>query len=68
VHAAEAEYFAGIIEELAALEAGGAGGQPRIMLVEGEAGIGKSSLVSHFASEHPDACGCNGAQTLGSGP
>ena len=31
-------------------------GRPRIVLVEGDAGIGKSSLLSRFISEHPDAC------------
>jgi AAA ATPase domain len=59
VHTDEVEYFVGRTEELAALEAAMRAvraGQPRAVLVEGEAGVGKSSLVSHFAAEHPDAC------------
>lgn len=59
VHTDEVEHFVGRTEELAALEAAMRAvraGQPRAVLVEGEAGVGKSSLVSHFAAEHPDAC------------
>ena len=59
MHTDEVEYFVGRTQELAALEAAMRAvraGQPRVVLVEGEAGVGKSSLVSRFASEHPDAC------------
>jgi hypothetical protein len=31
-------------------------GRPRVVLVEGEAGIGKSSLLSRFVSGHRDVC------------
>jgi DNA-binding CsgD family transcriptional regulator len=31
-------------------------GQPRVVLVEGEAGIGKSSLLSRFVSQQRDIC------------
>lgn len=59
MHTDDVEYFVGRTEELAAFEAAlraVQAGQPRVVLVEGEAGVGKSSLVSHFASQHPDAC------------
>ena len=45
--------FVGRSGELAALEAAAAaarGGQPQVMLIEGEAGAGKSSLLARFAS------------------
>src|ERR1700734_2852734 len=31
-------------------------GHPRFVLVEGEAGIGKSSLLSRFTAAHPETC------------
>lgn len=31
-------------------------GRPRVVLVEGAAGMGKSSLLSRFVSEHRDIC------------
>jgi DNA-binding SARP family transcriptional activator/tetratricopeptide (TPR) repeat protein len=55
---AAAEMFVGRAEELAALEAAAAmarAGQPAVVLVEGEAGIGKSTLLSRFASGLTDA-------------
>ena len=45
--------FVGRADELAMLEAAAAaarGGHPKVVLVEGEAGIGKSSLLARFAS------------------
>ena len=50
--------FVGRAGELAILDAEmqtAKAGQPRFVLVEGEAGIGKSSLLSHFAAAHPEA-------------
>jgi hypothetical protein len=50
--------FVGRADELAVLEAAAEGarrGHPRVMLVEGEAGIGKSSLLAQFASRLADA-------------
>ena len=51
--AAGQEVFVGRAGELAMLEAAAAAarrGQPRVVLVEGEAGVGKSSLLARFAS------------------
>ena len=50
--------FVGRVDELAALEAAAAaarGGHPKVVLVEGEGGIGKSSLLARFASGLGDA-------------
>ena len=50
--------FVGRADELAVLEAAAAaarGGHPKVVLVEGEAGIGKSSLLAQFASGLADA-------------
>jgi DNA-binding SARP family transcriptional activator len=52
------EVFVGRPEELAALDAAAAAaraGRPAVVLVEGEAGIGKSTLLSRFASGLTDA-------------
>jgi len=46
--------FVGRTDELGALatELGRAeGGEPRVVLIEGEAGVGKSSLLSRFVSQ-----------------
>ncbi len=51
--AADAGVFVGRVGELARLEAAAAAarrGQPKVVLVEGEGGIGKSSLLARFAS------------------
>src|ERR1035437_9457775 len=53
------EHFAGRTDELAMLEAewrAVRAGQPRVVLVEGEAGAGKSSLLARFGGQHPDVC------------
>lgn len=42
--------FVGRADELAALEAG-----PRVLVIEGEAGIGKTTLVERFLARHPEA-------------
>jgi Bacterial transcriptional activator domain/AAA ATPase domain len=58
VAGAAGKIFVGRPEELAALEAAAAtarAGQPAVVLVEGEAGIGKSTLLSRFASGLTDA-------------
>jgi DNA-binding CsgD family transcriptional regulator/tetratricopeptide (TPR) repeat protein len=50
--------FVGRADELAVLEAGAAaarGGHPKMVLVEGEAGIGKSTLLARFAAGLADA-------------
>ncbi len=52
-------HFVGRAGELAVLDAemqAVRAGQPRVVVVEGEAGIGKSSLLSRFVSEHRDVC------------
>jgi DNA-binding CsgD family transcriptional regulator len=52
------EVFVGRADELAVLEAAAAAarrGQPRVVLAEGEAGVGKSSLLARFASGLADA-------------
>ena len=51
------DHFVGRAGELAILDAelqAVRAGRPRVVLVEGEAGIGKSSLLSRFVSEHRD--------------
>jgi ATP/maltotriose-dependent transcriptional regulator MalT len=53
------DHFVGRAGELAILDAelqAVRAGRPRVVLVEGEAGIGKSSLLSRFVSEHRDVC------------
>jgi DNA-binding CsgD family transcriptional regulator/tetratricopeptide (TPR) repeat protein len=58
-HTAEVDHFVGRTGELALLDAemqAVRGGRPRVVLVEGEAGIGKSSLISRFVSGHQDVC------------
>ena len=50
--------FVGRADELAVLEAAAAAarrGQPQVVLVEGEAGVGKSSLLARFAARLADA-------------
>ncbi len=42
------------LDQLAGLPADAAAGRPRIAVVEGEAGLGKSSLISEFLSRHRD--------------
>ncbi len=59
VHTAEVDHFVGRTGELAVLDAemqAVRDGRPRVVLVEGEAGIGKSSLISRFISGHRDVC------------
>ena len=53
------DHFVGRAGELAILDAelrAVRAGQPRVVLVEGEAGIGKSSLLSRFVSGQRDIC------------
>jgi AAA ATPase domain len=53
------DHFVGRVSELTILDAElqeVRAGRPRVVLVEGEAGIGKSSLLSRFVSEHRDLC------------
>jgi ATP/maltotriose-dependent transcriptional regulator MalT len=53
------DHFVGRVSELSVLDAemrAVLAGRPRVVLVEGEAGIGKSSLLSRFVSEHRDVC------------
>jgi len=55
--ARSAEVFVGREEELTALGAAlddVSAGEPRLVLIQGEAGIGKSSLISAFLAGHPD--------------
>lgn len=50
--------FVGRTDEIAALSellAEAAAGTPRVLLVEGEAGIGKTTLVERFLARHTDA-------------
>ena len=59
VHTDEVDHFVGRAGELAILDAemqAVRAGQPRVVLIEGEAGIGKSSLLSRFVSEQRDVC------------
>jgi DNA-binding CsgD family transcriptional regulator len=52
-----AEVFVGRQQELAALAAAlddVSAGEPRFMLIQGEAGIGKSSLITRFLAGYPD--------------
>ncbi len=59
VHTAGVEHFVGRAGELAILDAelqAVRAGRPRVVLVEGEAGIGKSSLLSRFVSAQRDVC------------
>jgi hypothetical protein len=59
VQTAEVQQFVGRVGELAVLDAqmrAVRDGLPRVVLVEGEAGIGKSTLLSRFISGHPDVC------------
>ena len=71
VHTAEVDGFVGRTDELRVLEAelqAVRSGRPRVVLVEGEAGIGKSSLLSRFVSGHRDVCvlraSCDEAEML----
>ena len=53
------DHFVGRAGELAILDAelqAVQAGHPRFVLVEGEAGIGKSSLLSRFTAAHPETC------------
>jgi DNA-binding CsgD family transcriptional regulator/tetratricopeptide (TPR) repeat protein len=53
------DHFVGRVAELAILDAQMVAvqdGQPRVVVLEGEAGIGKSSLLARFLARHPDAC------------
>ena len=53
------DHFVGRTGELAVLDAemqAVRGGWPRVVLLEGEAGIGKSTLISRFVSEQRDVC------------
>jgi ATP/maltotriose-dependent transcriptional regulator MalT len=53
------DLFVGRAGELAVLDAelrAARAGQPRVVLIEGEPGIGKSSLLTRFASAHEDIC------------
>jgi len=53
------DHFVGRAGELAILDAelqAVRAGRPRVVVVEGGAGIGKSSLLSRFVSEHRDVC------------
>jgi hypothetical protein len=59
VHTAGVDHFVGRVSELSVLDAemrAVLAGRPRVVLVEGEAGIGKSSLLSRFVFEHRDVC------------
>jgi DNA-binding CsgD family transcriptional regulator len=59
VHTAGVDHFVGRVDELAILDAelqAVRAGRPRVVLVEGAAGIGKSSLLSRFVSAHRDLC------------
>ena len=59
VQTARVEHFVGRTDELAVLDAemqAVRAGRPRVVLVEGEAGAGKSSLLARFGGQHPDVC------------
>ena len=56
-YARSARVFVGRLPELSALQqalTAARAGKPRVVLIQGEAGIGKSSLVSEFLQARPD--------------
>jgi DNA-binding CsgD family transcriptional regulator/tetratricopeptide (TPR) repeat protein len=59
VDTAGVDHFVGRTGELAILDAemqAVRDGEPRVVVLEGEPGIGKSSLLAHFLSRQRDAC------------